>query len=105
MEESSSIRFCGVLQPDRGSLLVCACSGYRIDGVALAARRAETERHSAAAPGVGTHVDGVDLAGMVAAFPGTQAGTRAAALPIAAGSIGGSGSGTHRSSRRVPERS
>src|SRR5579859_539563 len=104
MEESSSIRFCSVLQPDRGSLLVRAGSGYRIDGMALAARRAETERHSAAAPCAGTHVYGVDLAGMVAAFPGPQAGARAAALPIAPGGIGGCGSGAHRSSRRVPER-
>src|SRR6185312_3490801 len=42
---------------------------------------------------------------MVAALSGAQAGARAAAVPIAAGSIGGCGSGTHSSSRRVPERS
>ena len=46
----------------------------------------------------------VDLAGVVGAFSRPQAGAHAAHVPIAFGDRGGWRSGSHRSSRRVPER-
>src|SRR5205823_1685627 len=98
MEASGCIRHCRVLQFNRGSVFLRASCCYRLNGVALATRRTETERHSAAASVAGTSVYCIDLAGMVAALPGPQARARAAALPIAIGGVGGCGSGPHCSS-------
>src|SRR5207237_7512296 len=102
--QAASIGRGGALQPDRRSRFLPPGSGIGTARVALAARGAALERHSARASDSGIRFVDTDLAGMVASLPGwPERNAHIAGLSLIAGSHCDAGGRAYRASRRLPK--